>query len=182
LEKPKRIVVGISYTVYCKKSVADVTPEQMLAGVNEADLETLAESYDVPDSAIRSARDGLGIVNVDAEQGFHLYRLVYRPGDVRQIDVQRWLTTEAVRDVLAEVVEDLEVEGHALLPRIRTHFEGVVDIVDASFGFSEGEVMAPILASEITRWLAEQYVGIIRAADDSWWTLGTIGQYVSMTT
>jgi len=34
--------------------------------------------------------------------------------------------------------------------------------------------MAPVLASEVTRWLAEQYDGIIRASDDSWWELGAI--------
>lgn len=66
------------------------------------------------------------------------------------------------------MLEDLEASAHPLLERIRSHLADTVDIVSASFGSSPEEQMAPILASEAARWLAEQFDGIIRAADGFW--------------
>ena len=88
--------MAIRYTVYCQRSVAGVTPEQLLAGVCEADLFTIAENNDVPDDVIEDALAQLRIENVDP-QGFRWYRLCYRPAGVRQIDVERWQTADEVR-------------------------------------------------------------------------------------
>ena len=103
--------------------------------------------------------------------GFRCYRLSYRPAGSRQIDIERWQTPEEIAVVAAEVLEAVENEGHPAAARIRVHLGQTVDIVDASFGFSPGEQMAPVLASEAMRWLAEKFDGIIRA-DDAWWELG----------
>jgi hypothetical protein len=168
--------MAVRYTVYCRRSVAGVTPERLLAGTREADLHTIAENDDIPDDVIVDALGQLRIENVDP-QGFRFYRLCYRPDGVRQIDVERWQTAEEVRGVAAEVLEDLQAEGHPALDRIRAHLGRTVDIVDASFGSAPGERMAPVLASEVTRWLAEKFGGIIRAADGSWWELGRHGEY-----
>ncbi len=163
--------MAIRYTVYCKRPVADVTPEQLLAGMQVADLHTIAENDDIPDDVIVDALGQLQIENVD-QNGFRFYRLCYRPAGRRQIDVERWQTLDEVRGVVAEVLEGLEGDGHAALERIRTHLRQTVDIVDASFGSSPGEEIAPVLASEVARWLAEKFDGIIRAADATWWELG----------
>ncbi|WP_157369151.1 hypothetical protein [Zavarzinella formosa] len=168
--------MAIRYTVYCRKSVAGVTPEQLLAGSREADLHTIAENDDIPDDVIVDALRQLRIQNVDPP-GFRFYRLCYRPDGVRQIDVERWQTADEVLAVVAEVLEGLEDKGHPALDRIRACLGQTVDIVNASFGSAPGEKMAPVLASEVTRWLAQQFDGIIRAADDSWWQLGVHGEY-----
>jgi hypothetical protein len=168
--------MAIRYAVYCQQSVAKVTPEQLLAGTRESDLHTIAECEDIPDEVIVAALDQLRIENVQPP-GFAFYRLCYRPDGVRQIDVERWQAAGEVRGVIAEVLEELEHHSHPALACIRQHFEQTVDIVDASFGSAPGEAMAPVLASEVTRWLAEHYGGIIRAADDTWWTLGRHGEY-----
>jgi hypothetical protein len=159
------------YTVYCKRSVAGVTPAQLLAGTRIADLHTIAENDDVPEDVIMSALGQLRMENVDSS-GFRFYHLHYRPEGKRPIDVERWQTPGEVQVVVAELLEDLEANRHPALERIRNHLGETVDIVSASFGSSPGEQMAPILASEVTRWLAEQFDGIIRAADNSWWELG----------
>jgi hypothetical protein len=163
------------YTVYCKQSVAHVTPEQLLAGVCDADLHTIAE-VDVPEDAIVSALGQLRIENVKPD-GFRWYRLCYRPSGLRQIDVERWQTPEEVRGDAAEPLEDMQDDGHPAFARICDDLEQAVDIVSASFGSSEGEEMAPVLASEVARWLAEKYDGIIQAADGRWWSLGKSGEY-----
>ncbi len=164
--------MAIRYTVFCKRSVAQVTPEQLLVGTRIADLHTIAENDDVPEDIILSALHQLRMENVDTA-GFRFYRLCYRPTGKRQVDVERWQMLDEVRDVVAEVLEGLEADSHPALSRIQTHLSQTIDIVDASFGSSPEEQMAPILASEVTRWLAEKFDGIIRAADDSWWELGS---------
>ncbi len=159
------------YTVYCKRSVADVTPSQLLDGAKFADLHTIAENDDVPDELILDALRQLRIENIDAA-GFRFYRHWYRAEGKRQLDIQRWLTLDEVRAAVAEDLEILDVRGHPALRRIRLHLAETIDIVDASFGSMPGERMAPVLASEVTRWLAQHHDGIIRAADDTWWELG----------
>jgi hypothetical protein len=168
--------MAIRYTVYCQQNAAEVSPEQLLAGASEADLHTIAENDEVPDDLIVDALHQLRIQNLDP-QGFRFYRFCYRADGMRQIDVERWQTVEEVRGVVAEVLEELEYKGHPALDRIRAHLVHTVDIVDASFGSEPGERIAPVLASEITRWLAVKFGGIIRAADGSWWELGRHGEY-----
>jgi hypothetical protein len=163
------------YTVYLKRSAAGVTPEQLLDGTTEADLHTIVED-DLPDEVIVEALEQLRMENVKP-RGFVWYRLCYRPAGKRQIDVERWQTPEEIQGVAEEVVEDLLERGHPGLDRIRKHLQATTDIVFASFGSSTGEEMAPILASEVTRWLAEHFDGIIRAADNSWWELGDSHEY-----
>ena len=163
--------MAIRYTVYCKQPVGDVTPDQLLAGVRIVDLHTIAGNDDVLEETILDALSQLRMENLDSGK-FRFYRLCYRASGKRQIDVERWQTADEVRSVVAEVLEDLQCREHPALARIRTHLEHTVDIVDASFGSMPGEAMAPILASEVARWLAETFDGIIRAADDSWWELG----------
>jgi hypothetical protein len=168
--------MAIRYTVYCQNGVAGVTPEQLLAGVREFDLHTIAEDNEIPDDVIEDALEHLRIENVDPD-GFRFYRLCYRPDGTRQIDIDRWQTADEVRGVVTEVLEDLGSERHPALGRVRAHLEQTVDIVSASFGSWPGQEMAPVLASEVARWLAEKFGGIIRAADDSWWELGPHHEY-----
>lgn len=168
--------MAIRYTAYCRQSVAAITPQQLLAGIREADLHTIAENDDIPDDVILDALKQLRIENVDQE-GFRFYRLSYRPNGMRQINVERWQTQDEVRAVVAEVLEQLEEVRHSALDRIRAHLGQTADIVSASFGSAPGERMAPVLASEVTRWLAQKFVGLIRAADGSWWELGRHGEY-----
>jgi hypothetical protein len=160
------------FTVYCKRSVADVTPEELLAGTRIADLHTIAEGDGISDDdVILDALGQLRIENKDPS-GFRFYRLCYRPDGQRQIDIDRWQIRGEVEAVIAEVLDDLAAKSHPAVARIQAHLRQTVDIVSASFGSSASEQMAPTLASEVTRWLAENYDGIIRAADHSWWELG----------
>jgi len=164
-------LMAARYTVYCRKSAANVTAVELLAGTRIADLHTIAEGEGIPEEAIVSALRQLRMENLGSS-GFKFYRLCYRPDGNRQVDIERWQTIEEVRTVVEEVLEDLEATSHSVLPRIRSRLAETVDIVDASFGSSESERMAPVLVSEVVRWLAEQFDGIIRAADHSWWELG----------
>jgi len=134
------------FTIYCKQTVANVTPEELLAGTCIADLHTIAEGYGISDDeVILDALDQLRIENVDPS-GFLFYRLSYRPDGMRQIDIHRWQTRGEVESVVAEVLADLTTTQHPELSRIQAHLSQTVDIVSASFGSSASEQMAPALA------------------------------------
>jgi hypothetical protein len=169
--------VAVRFTAFCKSSAAGISPADLLTGITAGDLMTAAEGDEVPDALIESALDQLRIERVEGE-GFFFYRLSYRPDGHRQVDIHRWAPIEEARDVAAEVLDDLEASGDPLLPVLRPHLDATIDVVDASFGSSPDEAMALTLASEVARWIAEKYAGIIQAPDDTWWELGSHGEYV----
>ena len=158
------------HTVYLKRSAAEVSPEELLAGIQEVDLSWIAEVCDVPGERIDEAIKPLRIENM-RPPGFVFYRLYYRPGDVRQADIDRWRTAEEIRGEVEEVMENLDPETGSS-EKVRQYLKACVDTVSASYGGMPGEAMAPILASEVCRWLAEKFGGIIRDPCGDWYELG----------
>jgi hypothetical protein len=171
--------MGIHYTVYCKQSVAHVTPKELLEGVTAADLPALAKKQDVPEEQVAAALDALRVENLKPP-GFVVYRLVYRPAALRQVDVECWESKEDVQAVLDEELEELAAEGHPHFKQIRVHLKQCVDVIDASCGPTPGEGMARVLAAEVARWLAGRFDGIIRTADEQWWRLGPRGEFLPL--
>lgn len=158
------------HTVYLKRSAAEVPPEELLAGIQEVDLSLIAEACDVPGERVDEALQYLRIENL-RPPGFLFYRLYYRPGRVRQVDVERWRTPEEIRGVIAEVIDDLDPQA-AFYRTVRRCLKDCVDTVSASYGSMPGEAMAPILGSEVCRWLAEKFGGILRDPSGDWYELG----------
>jgi hypothetical protein len=162
--------MGQRHTVYLKWSAAEITPEELLAGIQEVDLSLIAEVCDAPGERVDEALKNLRIENL-RPPGFVFYRLYYRPGDVRQVDVERRRTAEEIRGVIEEVMENLDPET-GCSEKVRQYLRACVDTVSASYGGMPGEAMAPILASEVCRWLAEKLGGIIRDPRGDWYELG----------
>lgn len=158
------------HTVYLKQSAAKVTPGQLLDGIQEIDLATLAESCGVSDDLIDEALQNLRIEKVKP-RGFVFWRLVYRPGQVRQVDIDRWPSAKTATGVIAEVLENLDPELPCL-EAVRAHLGECVDSVSASYGSMPGEAMAPILGSEVCRWLAQTFGGVICDPSDDWYEPG----------
>jgi hypothetical protein len=59
------------YILYCRRSAASITPEQLLAGTRQANLHTIAENDGIPDDMIVDALKQLRIENVDPKAGRH---------------------------------------------------------------------------------------------------------------
>jgi hypothetical protein len=169
--------MGTHYTVYCKKSVAHVTPAELLKGVSATDLPALAKKEGVPDDQVAPALELLHIENLKPP-GFVVYRLSYRPGTVRQVDVECWESKDDVQAVLDEELEELAADGHPHLRAIRTHLKQCVDVIDASAGVNEP--MARVLAREAARWLAGHFDGVIRMGGEKWWKLGPQGEFLPL--
>ncbi len=157
------------HTVYLKQSVVAITSEELLAGIQEVELELIGEVCNVPVERIDEALAHLRIENMEPP-GFIFYRLYYRPGPVRQIDIERWRTPNEVAGEIAETLENLDPNEQSTA-KVEQYLRDCVDTVSASYGSMPGEAMAPILASEVCRWLAEQLGGIIRGPDGDWYEL-----------
>jgi hypothetical protein len=170
--------MGAHYTVYCKKSVAHVTPQELLKGVTSADLPALAKQEGVPEGQVAAALDALRIENMKPP-GFVVYRLFYRPGGLRQVDVECWESKDDVQAVLDEELKELAAEGHPHIKLIRAHLKQCVDVIDASTG-APAEAMARVLAREAARWLAGRFDGVVRTADEKWSRLGPRGEFVPL--
>ncbi len=170
--------MGTHYTVYCKKSVAQVTPASLLKGVTAVDLPALAKKAGVADDDIAAALDVLHLDNLKPP-GFIVYRLCYRRTGMRQVDIECWESKDDVQVVLDEELEELAAERHPHYKPIRAHLKQCVDVIDTSVG-AHDEPLGRILAREVARWLAGQFDGIIRTADEKWWRLGTDGEFVPL--
>jgi hypothetical protein len=170
--------MGIHYTVYCKKSVAHVTPAELLKGVTVADLPALAKQEGAPDEEIAAALDVLHIENLKPP-GFVVYRLCHRKSGLRQVDIECWEDKSDVQAVLDEELEELAAERHPHYKPIRAHLKQCVDVIDTSIG-NPNEPVARALAREVARWLAGHFDGIIRTADEKWWRLGPAGEFVPL--
>jgi hypothetical protein len=155
------------HTVYLKRSAEDVAPERLLAAIRAVEWDLVAESCGVPMERISEADEHLRIENVKPP-GFIWYKLRYRPGNQRPVDIERWETPEQAAGVIAEVIENLDPEAPSYA-KLRKYLEGCVDTVSGSYGSNlPGEAMAPILASQACLWLAQQLGGIIRDPRGDW--------------
>ncbi len=170
--------MGAHYTVYCKKSVAQVTPAALLQGITDADLAARARTEGVPEDQITAALDVLHIENMKPP-GFVVYRLHHRPTGLRQVDIECWESKDDVQAVLDEELEELAADGHPHYKAIRAHLKQCMDVIDTSVGVPN-DGMAQVLGREVARWLAGHYDGIIRTAEQKWWRLDGQGEFVPL--
>jgi hypothetical protein len=156
------------HTVYLKRSAEDVTPEQLLDAIRAVEWDLVAEACGVPMERISEADENLRIENVKPP-GFLWYKLRYRPGDWRPVDIERWKTPDEAAGEIGEAIDDLD-PGAAWYAKVRKYLEGCVDTVSGSYGSNlPGEAMAPILASQVCLWLAQQLGGIICDPCGDWY-------------
>jgi hypothetical protein len=156
------------HTVYLKQSATDVTPEQMLAAIRAVEWDLVAQACGVPMERICEADENMRIENVEPP-GFRWYKLHYRPGKQRPVDIERWETPDVAAGVIEEVIENLDPDMKSCR-KVRKYLRGCVDTVSGSYGSNlPGEAMAPILASQVCLWLAQQLGGIIRDPCGDWY-------------
>jgi hypothetical protein len=114
------------HTVYLKRSAECVTPEKVLASIRDVEWDLVAEACEVPRARISEADENLRIVNAEPP-GFVWYKLHYRPGNKRPVDVERWRSLDQAAGVLEEVIDNLDQkapvvrQGSVVGARIRRH-------------------------------------------------------------
>lgn len=155
------------HTVYLKHSAAGVTPGQVLASITDVEWDLVAEACGVPADRIGEADEHLRVEG-DGSAGFRRYDLHYRAGSQRPVLVERWESPDIAAGVIEEVIDGLDPKNPAHR-KARTFLEGCVDTVSASYGSARGEELAPVLASQVCLWLAQQFDGIIRDPGRDWY-------------
>jgi hypothetical protein len=155
------------HTVYLKRFAEGVTPAQILASIRDVEWDLVAQACGVPMGRISEADENLRVENV-RPPGFVWYKLHYRPGNQRPVDIERWRTPDEAAGVIEEVIDDLDSKGR-WYARVRAFLEGCTDTVSASYGSARGEEMAPILGSQVCLSLAQQFEGLIRDPRGDWY-------------
>jgi len=162
-------------TVYCRRPVSALTPQQLLAGLRDQDREapagvdywTLAEHFGIEDEAVVDAALDVLRVRDASATGLDQLELSYRPdADARPIVVHCWTEPERVAEELEEAQEGRSPPPEAL-PRLRATKE----IVGIELGFSQLEDMGIVLAYELARWLVQKGKGLVVDDDDCWMTV-----------
>src|SRR6476619_2969892 len=98
--------MALRHTVFCKRSVAAGTPEQLLGHLGMLDFLTLGEDYGLPVEAVEAARP-LRIENIDAGP-FCVYHLRYGNPGARPIAIERWESEDQRRAAVDEAIDNLE--------------------------------------------------------------------------
>ena len=157
-------------TVYCRKSVGAVSPDQLLAGITDKDPSasagvdywTLAESYAVEEDAVDTALEAL---RVEAEgPGFEVYSVRYCAAPrLRPVFVRRWADEARVRRELDEAAELRKPSASTskLLEQTR-------EVIGIELGATQLNDFGIVVAYEIARYLAQIGDGLICDLQDGW--------------
>ena len=164
--------MAVSIAVYCQRSVAAVTPEEIVSALRSADLSVLARSRGLSPFWLQEALANLKVESVGSE-GFDEYALSYRPAPLPQCTIRRLLLVEGAHD---PALKELRAVHHPGMDKIREHVDRAKEVVSIEIGGS-GQQMTALLASEIARWMAEIANGLIARSDQSWWDLDEQGVY-----
>ncbi len=154
--------------LYCKRTLAHLTPAALAAGIAPADFHTEAEGYEVPEEQVEAA---LSYLSIEAEgDGFSRWALRYRPEGMRQVYIWRSDKPQEVAELLNEAREAV----HGLRKGARTikrHLAETQEVVSIELGWGQLGDMGIVLAYEVARWLATEGDGLMRDHEDVWWIL-----------
>jgi hypothetical protein len=160
-------------TVYCARSVAHVTAEDLIAVI--CDLEdpyTLAECYGIEDEeeAVDRAMKHLRIEPVAGPQGGKI-SVRYKPPDARPVLLHVWSRPKRVQTERDEALEQFEDVSGRNVARVRKHLADCVEVAALELGWTQLEDMGIVFASVIAEFLAVEGNGLIRDQNEDWWAV-----------
>jgi hypothetical protein len=158
------------FTIYCSRSVGNVSADDIRSGINGWDFHTAAVGYwidgnDQIDCAVASRN-----VEPVAGAGGVRFRLTYGPQVRRPILIHFFADPEVIaeeRDEALELLGDARGKGKR---RIRNHLDEVIEVVMVELGLSQLEDMGIVFADVVSEYLASVGGGLLRDPDDVWWT------------
>jgi hypothetical protein len=163
----------VMLSVYCKRSVAAVTSEDLLATLRSADVAMIAESRHLWLGLIDDVLTHLQIVRSQSEKSVR-WELRYWPGIEPQCVIRCAALLSGARD---PHLDQLRTIHHPGVDRIRRHLAESLEWVTFDFPQDRHAVTTALLASEAARWFAELGDAVIARADNSWWDLDQLGAY-----
>ncbi len=163
-----------------RKPTTGVTARSLLVTLEATDLYIAAEAcgLDDEDAAVGAILPYLRVEEIGDNRG-QVFRVHYRPGDLRQVDVHLWTDPEVVVEELDEAGEWLEELGEKTRKEVLQRLKGVVAVVAVEIGWTQVESvdMGVVLASEVANHYAREADGVLRDWDDAWWVVTRGGRF-----
>jgi hypothetical protein len=158
-------------TVYCAQTVQHVTPNDILAGIDDVDWHTVAEGFGIEDDAVVDhAIDQLRIGPASNGLGEKFY-IRYRDPQFRSVLIHLWVDPDRVRVERDEALEVLERRRGKGAKEVRTHLDRVLEVVAFELKLRDLEGMGIVLAVLVAEYFAGTGDGVIRDQNDEWWIL-----------
>jgi hypothetical protein len=151
----------------CTKSVGDVSPEDLRAGI-AARLPRMAALYGEDDPEATIPRLRVEPSGSAGEGGFGVLLLRYAEGDDRFLRVERWAERERVDDELGELRDDLEESDEDEVDTVLACLDAAVETVAIELQMSDTEGIGWPLAMAAAAFLAERGAGLIQAENEGW--------------
>jgi hypothetical protein len=158
------------FTVYCSRSVDNVTTADIRSEIDGWDFPTAAEAYGIDDETVERGLASLKLVPLDGAGGVR-FRLTYGPPTRRPILIHVWADPERIAEERDEAEEELDRAHGAGEGRIRSHLERLVEVVAVELGWSQLEDMGVVFAGMVSEYFAVVGEGIIQDPYDVWWAM-----------
>ena len=149
---------------YCRKSVGNLTPDEMLKELRMADLLTLGENLDLTTSTIKEAEKQLRFEKEKRDPDFSYVDLQFKT-DGRPIQIRR---NTKPKTELDETLENLPEAKEAGLERVRKHLSETVEIVSFELGGTDSQGVGAILAEVTAFFIAQHGDGIVEFYGMEW--------------
>ncbi len=158
------------FTVYCSRSVAQVTAAEIRSEIDRWDFATAAEAYGIDDEAVAPALDSLRLEPEDGAGGVR-FRLTYGRPERRPILIHVHSDPEAIAEVRDEAKKLLDGACGQGVDRAREHLARMVEVVAVELGWTQLEDMGVVFAGMVSEYLASVGDGLIRDPYDVWWAM-----------
>jgi hypothetical protein len=160
-------------TVYCKKPVSGLQPEQLddglwgrdFAAPAGGDYHLLAEARDIEDADVDDALEQLEVVRV-SDKPLDVQIRYKQEADARPIVVHLWQEPERVAEEIEEALDNREPPE-----RVKSELSACREIVGIELGFGQLQDMGFVLAFELARYLAQKGDGVIVDDENAWYAV-----------
>jgi hypothetical protein len=157
-------------TIYCTRSVASITADDLISLLNDLDLYTIAEGFGIEDEeeVVDHALAHLRIEPVSKPKGVK-FVVHYKPGKSRPVYVHLWNDPKRVQTEREEALELLNNVRGRPVAGMRRRIAACVEVVALELGLKQVEDVGLVLAVQIAEFLAGEGAGLGRDHNDNWW-------------
>lgn len=145
----------------CTTSVADITPEELRAGIAQR-LPLLASLYGEDDEEATAAR-----LRVEGDAPLGVWKIAYR-GDETSIRLERWSEPAELKEEVTELLDGLADCDEDGVDEVRELLGKVVDSVALELKLSDCECIGWPVAIAAAACLAARGAGIVQADGEGW--------------
>lgn len=149
----------------CRKSVASITPEELLTGINKR-LMLLTYLYGQDD--YEDTVDKLRVENASSESTFQLYRIYYRKRGKTFIRVERWSKPNSVAEEVKELIASLEEYKTSAIETVRLLLDNALETIGFELKQTDASGMGWPVAMAAATYFAEIGEGLLYADGEGW--------------